>query len=166
MPGLWYVGAAWYSTLQVAPDIGYMKEFRAGEYKDKCYGSATTGGECSQFYRQQIHYSSTSNASCPFDGNVCVEGPQAAFRASTGPTDVRVLGVNAPASDRFNFARTMTCALVMNHDQYMRHYWDDTFKGWGYFYRSGGGRYVDQTAERPGFPIAASMGSAPTYQVL
>lgn len=113
--------------------VSLYQEAAAVKYRDQCYnstiikyrddnwGSSANGSiVCDQFYQTSIAYTNTTNTSCPFDGNVCLQGPNAAFTLSTGWTDVTVLGINVPASSQMKFEKTKTCSPVSNDEPWVQ----------------------------------------------
>jgi hypothetical protein len=98
--------------------IAENRQARTWAYKNACYETDEGDPACTMFYKQQIPFSS-SNAPCPFDGDACLSDDQPALEVTTGLLDSNVLGVNAPASKRFYFRRTMTCAPLHADERYV-----------------------------------------------
>ena len=80
-------------------------------YADRCYGASPATDGCSYLYNQSISYTETSNDTCPFAGNVCLEGKKSALRLDTGLLEARYLGINSV--ERFHFRRSSTCAPLV-----------------------------------------------------
>jgi hypothetical protein len=86
------------------------RQRRIWAYKHECYGESQPYADCETFYARRLPYTSVSNASCPFDGDVCLYGDTGAYKVSTGLLDSNILGINAEASKRFHFRKTMVCS--------------------------------------------------------
>ena len=86
------------------------RQYRIWSYKEACYDTAEANSQCEVFYSRQIPSSPTKNATCPFDGDVCLYGTQGAYKRSTGLLDSKILGINAPASIRFHFRKEIVCS--------------------------------------------------------
>lgn len=86
----------------------YLQELEAGEYAKKCYGTPEGVDGCSSFVSQDLPYSVTHNALCPFSDELCLNGRYSALTLSTPLVSSKVLGINVPVG--FTFNRTTTCA--------------------------------------------------------
>ena len=131
--GQWY-----FSFRGEQTNIPSVKESAAANYKNDCYQNAAGGVPpinkvtCNQLYHTSIPYTSASNASCPFNGDICLQGSAAAFTLSTSWTDTNLLGINAPKSSRMRFQKTLTCNPVSNDEPWVSY--DETGRSWRYFY--------------------------------
>jgi len=115
---------------QVNPDtIGFTygegaivsenRQSRIWAYKKACYNTSDDNPVCNTYYQRQLPFRATSNVSCPFDGDACMFGNLSAYEVTTGLLDSNLLGVNAPASKRFYFSRTTTCAPLVTDERYV-----------------------------------------------
>ena len=87
-------------------------------YADRCYGASTATDGCNYLYNQSISYLETSNDTCPFLGDVCLEGTRSAITLDTGLPDARYLGINS--AQRFQFRRSTTCAPLVSDGRYVK----------------------------------------------
>lgn len=94
------------------------KQSRVWAYKNECYGESKPYANCETFYTRRLPYVSVNNATCPFDGDVCLYGDTGAYKITTGLMDSNVLGINAEASKRFHFRKTMVCSPLKS-DEYV-----------------------------------------------
>jgi hypothetical protein len=108
-------------------------EVEAAIYAMNCYGSSSNGDHCTKFYNQSISYPVGSRVSCPFVGNVCLNGKKPAYQLSTGLVSGSVLGINA--MNPFLFSRTMTCSPIVNNENYVNiSRSSQGFDQWAYWY--------------------------------
>jgi hypothetical protein len=114
LAGLWEIDTPSECTI-----ISKNRQDRAWRYKDTCYDGYERDLACDMFYKRRIPFSVLSNASCPFGSDACLFTNQSAFEVTTHLLDSNVLGVNAPASKRFHFRRTMTCAPLQMDERYI-----------------------------------------------
>jgi hypothetical protein len=96
------------------------RQRRVWAYKNACYGSNPIDPTCHKFYSRKIPSQFEDNIPCPFDGGkICLRGSFGAYRRTTGVLDSSILGINAPASKRFHFRKTMECAPLRTDDPYV-----------------------------------------------
>lgn len=115
--------------------IAENRQSRAWAYRYSCYPPNANTAACNIFYSQQIPMHPQHNASCPFDGDACLYGDTSAYEVTTGLLDSNLLGVNAPASKRFHFRRTMSCAPLQSNETYIFPSGDDSYPSqWLYNY--------------------------------
>jgi hypothetical protein len=108
-------------------------ETESAEYAKRCYPATARAEECSYFYNQSIHFSVKHNDSCPFKGDLCLNGPNSAFTVTTGKVWPRTIGINTRLN--YSFERTTTCApLRMDEDRYIQRYWDGSKDRYRYLY--------------------------------
>lgn len=115
--------------------IHFEKEIAAGAHQATCYGPEAKSGTCKTFSTQEITYTRRHNASCPFEGRVCLEGDVAATKFDTGLIDSEVLGINIDTARRFRFERTMTCAPLLVDERYVSRGQEGIH--WQWYYRYG-----------------------------
>ena len=85
----------------------------ASTYARSCYGVAPNSLSCNQYAQSSIPWAVNQNASCPFHSGMCMFGDTAAYQMDTGPIDShRVLGINAPPSDRITYRKFTTCSPI------------------------------------------------------
>ena len=124
--------AAGNETLIMSPNCGYILpnpsnlvkqlEFDAKDVNDilaaitysrACYGGAPNELQCGRFRQPKLAYTSEMNVSCPFQSNICREGPSAAFQIKSGWIDThKDLGINTKPSDRLQYRRVSTCSVL------------------------------------------------------
>jgi hypothetical protein len=85
------------------------------KYAANCYESNPSSEDCSKFYNESIAYSVEAGIPCQFDGQVCNDMGEGAFKLSTGLVSGSVLGINA--RNPFLFSRTMTCSPIVTGDK-------------------------------------------------
>ena len=85
----------------------------ASTYARSCYGEVQNPLACTQYAQPNIPWAVNQNASCPFHSGMCKFGGTAAYQMDTGPIDShRVLGINAPPSDRITYRKITTCSPI------------------------------------------------------
>ncbi|KAJ5461178.1 uncharacterized protein N7458_002730 [Penicillium daleae] len=85
----------------------------AASYAGLCYGSNTNDPRCKSFIKQQIPFSSRTDANCPFADGWCWYNDSAALELNTGFIDSHEdLGINAPPEDRVKYHRVATCSVI------------------------------------------------------
>lgn len=98
----------------------YDREERSAVYKDTCYGPGAKVENCNLFITQSLDYEK-SDAGCPFDGDASHFGrSDTSIHFDTGLIDISKLGFNAPAKQRLEFRRNMTCAPLLMDDRFIR----------------------------------------------
>lgn len=81
-------------------------------YSRECYG-ASNQLQCDSFPQPQLASTSEMNVSCPFQSQICIEGPNAAFQVKSGWIDTdKDLGINSKASDRLQYRKVTTCSVL------------------------------------------------------
>jgi hypothetical protein len=95
----------------------HRAEAQSGLYASNCYGSAPSVDTCNNFYSQSIPYSTTNNT-CPFNGEACLSMENNSMSFSTGLTSTSVLGINIPES--IFFSRTTTCSPLVTGTGYIK----------------------------------------------
>lgn len=87
--------------------------FAAIMYSRACYGDASNELQCGRFPQTQLVSTSKMNVSCPFQSQICLEGPSAAFRVESQWIDTNNdLGINSKASDRLQYRKVTTCSVI------------------------------------------------------
>jgi len=108
-------------------------EAEAAFYAMSCYSSSSNSDYCSKFYNQSISYPEGRHVDCPFTGDVCLGGKKPAYQLSTGLVSGSILGINA--RNPFFFSRTMTCAPIVNNENYVNiSHSSRGFDQWEYWY--------------------------------
>ncbi|GES63803.1 hypothetical protein ATEIFO6365_0007049000 [Aspergillus terreus] len=84
----------------------------ATSYARACYEpDADRLPQCNSYAQPRLALHTTTNASCPFQSGMCLEGDTAAFAMDTGLLDSRDdLGINTPDDDRLFFRKFVSCA--------------------------------------------------------
>jgi hypothetical protein len=83
-------------------------EEQAASYYRSCYEADPTIQQCNIYANNDPLSNVTNNDDCPFQGNVCLLGPQSAVTFDTGYLDVNTLGINS--RNRPFYRRKTTCA--------------------------------------------------------
>lgn len=102
-------------------DPDYLKAYDSNQlletntataYARACYvPDAERLPQCNIYARTRLALHATTNASCPFQSGMCLEGDTAAFTMDTGLLDSREdLGMNTPDDDRLLFRKSVSCA--------------------------------------------------------
>ena len=107
---------AWMFPSNITSNMGrqILKEIIQGaDYAGSCYYAATDQRRCgSTFVKPTISWTSTVNAPCPFNDDLCLEKNRA-FEMDTGLLDSREdLGLNTPDNGRLFYRRVTTCAPI------------------------------------------------------
>ena len=85
----------------------------ATTYSRACYGNTENALGCNQYVRQQLHWTSNQNATCPFSPDLCIYGSTAAYELDTGLLDTHEhLGINAVQSDRIQYRKVTSCSPI------------------------------------------------------
>ena len=101
----------------------------AKTYSRACYSESLDALQCNQFVKPRLPWSSKKNVSCPFQSDLCLEGPTTAFQMDTGLLDSHeMLGINAKESDRLQYRKVTTCS-VLNHERHFSQWNQTTTKG-------------------------------------
>lgn len=92
----------------------------ARTYVETCYGNSSIQegpGNCAKFPVEQISYYMSTGEQCPFADGMCLTGPNTAFKLDTNYIDShKVLGINAPVSDRISIRKLATCSVLQSSD--------------------------------------------------
>lgn len=97
---------------------------RASDYAQRCYREDGSDSDCNTPVRRSLPISINYNASCPFNNSMCLS-QDANILLDTGLIDSHSdLGINAPASSRFQYRQTFHCAPLVT-DSY-RNYFKDS----------------------------------------
>jgi hypothetical protein len=83
-------------------------QFRALNYAESCYGNSNGIANCDMMASRTIDFVVKRGASCPFPGDVCLNGPSSALTMDTGFQPISVLGLNVPTATHFR--RNVACA--------------------------------------------------------
>ena len=85
----------------------------ATTYSRACYGNTGNALGCNQYVRQQLHWTSNQNATCPFSPDLCIYGSTAAYEMDTGLLDTHEhLGINAAPSNRIQYRKVTSCSPI------------------------------------------------------
>ncbi|KAE9367250.1 hypothetical protein N431DRAFT_350195 [Stipitochalara longipes BDJ] len=85
----------------------------ASTYAQSCYASDTNRNQCSRYLKQQLNWTTTPNATCPFDENLCILNGTSSLRLDSGVIDSHSdLGINAPYENRVHYRKVTTCAPI------------------------------------------------------
>ncbi|KAI9146956.1 hypothetical protein HJFPF1_12985 [Paramyrothecium foliicola] len=96
---------------------------QAAEYAQRCYGSSPT--DCNTFVRNSLPVTTISNASCPFEGGICIDDNSNLILDSGLMDSLLDLGLNTPPDLRFQMQYKLQCAPLVT-DKYRTPY---KFKG-------------------------------------
>ncbi|KAG8526380.1 uncharacterized protein KY384_000373 [Bacidia gigantensis] len=89
----------------------------ADAYSRACYGSVQDALQCNQYPRAKIPWTTTANVSCPFDQDLCWDGPTSAFKIESGLIDSHYdLGINSKRLDRLQHRKATTCSVLHTKD--------------------------------------------------
>ena len=116
------------------------------EYAQRCYSGENEYDGCNYFYNRSIHYSVRHNDTCPFKGDLCLEGPTSAFTMSTDMVEAKTVGINTRLKHRFE--RMTTCApLRMDYPKFLQFIqpWPAETR-WRYYYGTFEGEGVSCTS--------------------
>ncbi|GFF93092.1 hypothetical protein IFM47457_10892 [Aspergillus lentulus] len=115
--GLYLAGGARFNTsdpyqLDIFDTTQLLETNTATSYARTCYvPGAERLPQCNIYAQTRLALHTTTNASCPFQSGMCLEGDSAAFAMDTGLLDTREhLGINAPDDDRLFFRKSVSCA--------------------------------------------------------
>jgi hypothetical protein len=106
------------SIFPIANDLHTEITFRAVGYAERCYGHRSSSGDCDIFYTPRINYTQDHNATCPFQSDMCLEGPESAYELNTGFIDAKVLGVNYEHTCKFRLRHI--CAPLVADKRFIR----------------------------------------------
>ena len=85
----------------------------ASTYATACYGDSFTSFQCNQFVKPRLEWTTKRNVSCPFQADLCAEGPTSAFEMDSGMLDTRDdLGINTPDADRLQYRKVTSCSVL------------------------------------------------------
>ncbi|KAI9784416.1 MAG: hypothetical protein M1816_000840 [Peltula sp. TS41687] len=91
-------------------------------YSRACYNSSreSSSPQCRVYSSPRPHWTTDSNAACPFSSAICMGSNNSAIRIDTGSQDVsQTFGVNAPNKGRIYFRKVTTCAPLLTDDHYV-----------------------------------------------
>ncbi|KAL5360493.1 hypothetical protein BJX96DRAFT_184582 [Aspergillus floccosus] len=115
--GLYLAAGAGFNTsdpyqLDVFDTTQLQETNSATSYARACYEpGADRLPQCNIYAQTRLALHTTTNASCPFQSGMCLEGDTAAFAMDTGLLDSRDdLGINTPDDDRLLFRKFVSCA--------------------------------------------------------
>ncbi|KAH7303430.1 hypothetical protein B0I35DRAFT_384031 [Stachybotrys elegans] len=95
------------ATALLSPMVARRAEV-AADYAQRCYESNSS--DCLTFFKKALPMHITTNASCPFDDNLCLS-QDSNIMIDTGLMDsVEDLGLNNPPESRFQMQYTLQCA--------------------------------------------------------
>jgi hypothetical protein len=104
-------------NMQSVPDFTFKllnDTITAANYARACYGTSSTAPQCNEFVKQQISWSTTMNASCPFASGFCYYNDSAALQLNTDYIDSHEdLGINAHPQDRIKYRKQTTCSVIL-----------------------------------------------------
>ena len=70
--------------------------------------------QCNTYAVPRIDFTTNSNAPCPFDRDMCLIPPRAAFEMDTGRMSSHsIFGINGPTSARVDYRKVSTCAPLV-----------------------------------------------------
>lgn len=82
----------------------------AANYAQQCYSLNSTGTlECGTFVKNRLQYSSTINASCPFNDNIC-RSNDSNLLLDSGLISSDDVGLNLPSTQRMFWRQALHCA--------------------------------------------------------
>ena len=85
----------------------------ATAYSRDCYGQEPSGSQCYQYPKPNIPFTNQTVA-CPFGDDICRDS--GGFMLDTGLIDSHTtLGINARHSDRVQYRKVTTCAVLRTH---------------------------------------------------
>ncbi|KAE8446476.1 hypothetical protein EG329_011939 [Mollisiaceae sp. DMI_Dod_QoI] len=117
-----------------------------------CQDDLQTLPECNSFVRPQLHWSSSTKASCPFD-DLCLGPANSSLYMDTGLIDSREdLGVNGQNEDRIQWRKSATC-IPITTDGYSKN--GTSFRVYGNPHFRGNNSF-NYTALFYGAPIASN----------
>lgn len=83
----------------------------SARYVASCYGSQASANNCNSFGRRQITWEMSTNISCPFLPEICLNNT--AVRFDTGYLNSHLdLGINSSPENRISYRRVMECAPI------------------------------------------------------
>lgn len=99
------------SLFPIVNDLHSSMAFKAKAYAEKCYEPDLPPRECATFYTPRIPYNESHNVSCPFQGDMCLEGPNSAYELDTGFLKATLLGINEEQTVHFRMWKI--CAPIV-----------------------------------------------------
>jgi len=125
--GFWVLNTSWIGPLQnifgSSKSLFRDRPWRATTHAEKCYHQERGIENCNQFFKRHISYTEKHNATCPFQGDVCLYGPSSAYSLDTNFTEAAVLGINIERP--YYFRRKTTCSPLVMDDRRIR-FFNDT----------------------------------------
>ena len=87
--------------------------FAAITYARACYNGAHDEMQCDRYVKPYLPFSAERNVTCPFQPDICYEGPSTAFKLDSGLIDTHdALGINANPSERLQIRKVTTCSVL------------------------------------------------------
>lgn len=109
--GAWYFNTTDSASQQKWSVKQLNESIMAANYANACYRTSNTNCKTSTYAVPEIKWDSNQSTSCPFGDDVCLMTQTAAYQMDTGPLDShRILGIDAPPSDRISVRKVATCA--------------------------------------------------------
>ena len=85
----------------------------ASAYSQICYNNSRNELGCGTYTIPRLPWNTQTNVSCPFQSNLCLEGPTSTIRLDTDKINSNgKLGLNAKESDRIQFRRVTECSVL------------------------------------------------------
>jgi hypothetical protein len=85
----------------------------ASSYARACYGARTNELQCSLYVKQQLNWTTNTNAACPFDEDICILNGTQSLQLDTGLIDSHTdLGLNSAPENRISYRKVTTCAPI------------------------------------------------------
>ena len=120
--------AAGNETLIISPGCGYQLSnlsslqslyavdtngtLAASTYANACYGGSYSV-QCNQYVKPHLNWTTERSVDCPFEPSLCIGGSKSAYKMDSGLLDSHGdLGINTPDSQRLQFRKVTTCAVV------------------------------------------------------
>ena len=116
--GSWAFNTTTVAGLGAASSKTQRDTIRGRLYAGSWYDNSSTSlATRSLFPVNSLPYITNANTSCPFDASRCLLGQNTAFSMATPLLDSHsMFGINAPKSDRVQFQKNVTCAVVNVQD--------------------------------------------------
>lgn len=122
------------------------------EYVADCLNGYQASPQCNAFKQNQLSFTTTRNASCPFSPKMCLGPANGSLYLDTGLLDSRDdFGVNSRRSDRVLYRKTMSCSPITTEGYIMSG--NGSWDGRGYNYTAayyGPNNYMPSSLEEFG----------------
>ena len=90
----------------------------ASTYSRACYGDIQDRPQCRILPRPKIAWKTKMGAPCPFASEICAGGPSAAIKLDSELIDShKDLGINSKESERVQYRKVTTCAVLSQEDR-------------------------------------------------